>query len=311
MTLDFDYKRFRKVSQDALVPAAEYIRGAILGEVDLSQYLIKGDKTAVTIVDRTSEDISRPIILSGFPELSLRQEETKGVLGNPNSPIKLYHDPLDGTGGFLIGGPTPTIILAAYDSSTKKVLACSTMEPSTGRFWFSSKANGAFLNRYDYNTGKFDSEDGKQIHVNNREGLNGSHVLVDVDHGFERTTLEGKKKQILYPKERRDLSRSIEAEGGKVASFYTNGGHFALTSMGNPTVIGNITTAIGGPFDIAGIRHVLEAGGEAQCYEITERKLYALSDSQDIEAADMVIAANNKSNLKKLEEILKNATLIN
>ena len=185
------------------------------------------------------------------------------------------------------------------------------MEPSTGRFWFSSKANGAFLNRYDYNTGKFDSEDGRQIHVNNREGLNGSHVLVDVDHGFERTTLEGKKKQILYPKERRELYRSIEAEGGKVASFYTNGGHFALTSMGNPTVIGNITTAIGGPFDIAGIRHVLEAGGEAQCYEITERKLYALSDSQDIEAADMVIAANNKNNLKKLEEILKNATLIN
>ncbi len=116
----FDYKRFRKVSQDALVPAAEYIRGAILGEVDLSQYLIKGDKTAVTIVDRTSEDISRPIILGGFPELSLRQEETKGVLGNPNSPIKLYHDPLDGTGGFLMGGQHPQLFLQPMILQQKK-----------------------------------------------------------------------------------------------------------------------------------------------------------------------------------------------
>jgi len=105
---DFDPVKFRNVSQEALVPAAEYIRQAILGEVDLSQYLIKGDKTAVTVVDKKSEEISRPIILAGFPELSLKQEETKGILGNPNSPIKLYHDPLDGTGGFLISGGKST-----------------------------------------------------------------------------------------------------------------------------------------------------------------------------------------------------------
>lgn len=142
MTNRFDYLRFRKVSEDALVPAAEYIRQAILGEVDLSEYLIKGDKTAVTIVDKRSEEISRPIILDGFSDLSLKQEETKGILGNLDSSIKLYHDPLDGTEGFLIGGATPTIILAAYDSIAKEVLACSTMEPSTGRFWFSSKGKG-------------------------------------------------------------------------------------------------------------------------------------------------------------------------
>ena len=35
----FNPVKFRQVSEDALVPATEYIRGAILGEVDLSEYL--------------------------------------------------------------------------------------------------------------------------------------------------------------------------------------------------------------------------------------------------------------------------------
>ena len=312
MVQNFDPLKFRQVSEHALIPAAEYIRQAILGEIDLSEYLIKGDKTAVTVVDKESERISRPIILFGFPEFGLTQEETKGVLGNPHSPIKLYHDPLDGTGGFLMGGATPTIILAAYDSLAKEVLACSTMEPSTGRFWFSSKGDGAFLKKFDYNSGRFDSADGRQIRVNDRVDLSGSHVLVDVDHGFERTTLKGEKRKILSSEGRREISRAIEHIDGKVASFYTNGGHYAYVAMGHPTLIGCVTTAIGGPFDVAGLRHVIESGGEAGCYEIREeRELYALECAQDIESADVVIAANNKGNLEKLEGILKNATSIN
>jgi len=172
-----------------------------------------------------------------------------------------------------LGGPTPTIILAAYDSSAREVLACSTMEPSTGRFWFSSKGNGAFLSRFDYHSGKFNSLEGRQIHVNNKEGLKGSHVLVDVDHGFER--------------------------------------HYALIAMGNPTIIGNITTAIGGPYDVSGIRHVIEAGGVATCYEILGRKLYSLDNSQDIERADVVISTNNHENLNNLEKVLNSAVTKN
>lgn len=306
-TYDFDTLKFRNVAEDALVPAAEFIYKRIIGQEDVGEYLVKGDKTLVTDTDKRSEEISRPIILAGFPELGLRQEETKGVLGNSNSPIKLYHDPLDGTGGFLMGGATPTIILAAYDSIAREVLACATMEPSTGRFWFSSKGNGAYLKKFDYHSRNFDSQEGKQIRVNNRNGLNGSHVLVDVDHSFERTTLKGEKRKILTPNGRRSISSAVEAEGGKVASFYTNGGHYAYVAMGRPTLIGNITTAIGGPFDVAGLRHVLEAGGVAVCYEISDRRLYFLDNPQDIERADIVIASNNQRNLNSLEEILSTA----
>ncbi|MEK6840538.1 MAG: inositol monophosphatase family protein [Nanoarchaeota archaeon] len=308
MDKDFNPIKFRQVSEDALVPAAIYIRGAILGDVDLSKYLVKGDKTAVTIVDKESEAISRPIILAGFPELALKQEETKGILGNPNSNLKIYHDPLDGTGGFLMGGATPTIILAAYDALVKEVLACSTMEPSTGRFWFSSKGNGAFLKRFDYQTQRFDSQEGRQIRVNDKEGLKGSHVLVDVDHGFEREALNGEKRQILLPEGRRGLSRSIESSGGKVASFYTNGGHYAYVATGRPTLVGCVTTAIGGPFDVAGLRHVIEAGGIARCYEIVDRKLSSQGyQEQNIESADIVIATNNDRNFNALKEIVGSA----
>lgn len=309
---NFDTLRFRKISEDALIPAAEFIRKRITGEEDIGEYLVKGDKTLVTDTDKRSEEISRPIILAGFPEFGLKQEETRGVLGNPNSSIKLYHDPLDGTGGFLMGGATPTIILAAYDSLAKEVLACSTIEPSTGRFWFSSKGNGAYLKRFDYHKGEFDSQDGRQMYVNKKEGLGGSHVLVDVDHGFERTTLQGEKRKILTPEGRRELSRKIESEGGKVASFYTNGGHYAYVAMGNPTLVGCITTAIGGPFDVAGIRHVIEAGGVAQGFTINrdlfgEHYICLDNEKQNIEISDLVIAANNKANFEKLFIIVNQA----
>ncbi|MDP3986951.1 MAG: inositol monophosphatase family protein [Nanoarchaeota archaeon] len=301
----FDPQEFRKVSEEALVPAAEYIRGAILGEVDLSGYLVKGDKTAVTVVDRRSQEISRPVIQRAFPQYRLNQEESEEESGNNDSPIVLYHDPLDGTGGFLMGGATPTIILAAYDSSRKEILACSTMEPSTGRFWFSSIEGGTLLKRFDYDSENFDSEEGRPLSVNSKEGLNGSHVLIDVDHGFERKTIYEEKRQILTSEGRRGISRAIEGTGGKIASFYTNGGHYAYVATGRPTLVGCITTAIGGPFDVAGLRHVLEAGGAAQCYRINEERNLLAINSQDIEEADIVIATNNIGNLSALEDITK------
>ena len=308
----FDALKFRKVSEDALIPAAEYVRSAILGEVDFSEFLVKGDKTAVTIVDKKSQEISRPIIQMAFPQFRLNQEESNGEFGNKDSDIVLYHDPLDGTGGFLIGGATPTIILAAYDSREMEILACSTLEPSTGRFWFSSKGNGAYLKTFDYASERFDSQDGRQIHVNGKEGLKGSHVLVDIDHGFERTAVDGEKRRVLFPEGRRAISRSIETAGGKTASFYTNGGHYAYVATGNPTLIGNITTAIGGPFDIAGMLHVTEAGGVSNCYRIYRDARRAnflgyIDCRENIELADSAIAANNESNLKKLERILLDA----
>lgn len=294
------------MAKSALAPAASYIRNAIVGNVSLTQYLVKGDKTVVTEVDRRSQELSRQIILRQFPDVRLNQEEAESESGNDSSPIVFYHDPLDGTGGFLIGGPTPTIILGAYDSRNKNILAVATMEPVTGRFWFSAAGQGAWINRFNYNSESFDSVDGTSIKVNQGR-VEGSHILVDVSHPFARKTKEGVLRQILYKQGRRELTNSIEDVGAKEASFYTNGGHYALVATGRPTIVGNITTAIGGPFDIAGLIHVIEAGGQGCCYQILEgeeRKLKRLENPLDIENADLAIAANNELTLETLEEIV-------
>lgn len=299
---EFDSLNFRECAKKALAVSSAYIRGAILGEIDLKEYLTKGDKTAVTIVDMESQRLAHSIIKRDLGEFKLNQEETKGESGNLSSNITLYHDPLDGTGGFLIGGPTPTVILGAYNSKLKKVLACATMEPSTGRFWFSSLGDGAFLNRFDYENKKWESEDGKQIHVNNAS-IKGGHILVDVTHPFKRL---GGEREIYTKEGRRELTNILETLGAKEASFYTNGGHYALVATGRPSLVGNITTAIGGPFDIAGLRHVLEAGGSAGCYRIEKnRNIKYLGE--DIENADIVISANNHNTFKILESAVANS----
>lgn len=307
MREQFDAVKFRECAKEALAVSSEFIRRAIIGDVDLTAYLVKGDKTAVTFVDKQSQELARPIIQRDFGQYRLNAEETPGETGNRDSDMVILHDPLDGTGGFLIGGPTPTVILGAYDSKNKRVLACATMEPTTGRFWFSSLGNGAYLSTYDYTKQSFDSNDGRKIHVNNAP-LEGAHVLVDVSHPFSR--LNG-TRQVLTQSNRRDLTSRIENLGAKEASFYTNGGHYALVATGRPTIAGNITTAIGGPFDVAGICHVIEAGGVAICYRIdndaSPRRLYPLKSSGDIYNADIVMSANSVANLLKLQSVVSDS----
>lgn len=305
-----DIEKFYRVAQEALSESSRYIRDAILGNVDLSEFLIKGDRTAVTIVDEKSQKIAIPIIQRGFPEYGIRAEEGKGFFGNPDSPIRLMLDPLDGTGGFLIGGPTPTVIFGAYDRGIKQVAAVATMEPTTGRFWFSAKGEGAYRNRFDYNKNEWIDQDsrGQKVHVSNAK-MEGAHVLVDVDHTFSRKLPDGSLRKILSQAGRRILSDRIENAGAKTASFYTNGGHYALVANGNPTLAGCVTTAVGGPYDIAGIRHVLEAGGDARGYRIKEREGTRLIEGigEDIELADFAIAANSEKNMGLLEVFVADA----
>jgi hypothetical protein len=310
-SVNFDIERFFDTSRNALVASSRYIHGAIVGDVDLSEFFIKGDRTAVTVVDTGSQELGMPILEEGLADFGIVPEEGKGRFGNSESNTRVGYDPLDGTGGFLLGGPTPTVISHAYDRLGKGVLAVSTMEPVTGRFWFSATGEGAWMNRLDYSSGKWVHDGrGRKLNVNGH-GISdpGAHVLVDVTHPFSRPMGDGSTRPVLYRQGRRVLTNEIETAGAKEASFYTNGGHYALVATGRPTLVGCITTAIGGPFDVAGLLHVEEAMGAAQCYGIetegNSRVLHGLG--QDIEAADIVIAANGAKNLETLENAVRKA----
>jgi hypothetical protein len=304
--MDFDTVKFRTAAEEALPLSSEYIRGAITGSVDLSKYLIKGDKTAVTIVDGESQRLARPILISAFPDYAINQEEVGGAEGVKGARIAIYHDPLDGTGTFLIGAPNPTVILGAYDRLTKQVLATATMEPISGRFWFSARGEGTKYKVFDYDSLGWSPEETR--HVNN-QGIRGSLVTVDVSHPFTRTVRgTGESRLCLQQGERRKLTTRLENAGAKESCMNSNGASYAFLSLGRPMFAGHITTAIGGPFDVIGLLHVLESGGAAQCYLVSQetsgRKLERLAP-EDIEAADMVIAANNPDNLMTLEQILR------
>lgn len=299
---DFSSSKFKEVAMEALVKSSKYIREVILGKTDLTEYAVKGDKTLVTFVDKKSQDISTPIIKKAFPNLNLNQEESGGDKEDLGSDIVLYHDPLDGTRGFLIGGATSTIILAAYNRKKKQVLAVATMEPSTGRFWFSARKKGAFLNYFDYGKKEWGS-DWKRMKVNGSEISQAGSVLVDANHSFKRKIVSGSYKRILTSDGRLLITKMIEEERGKEASIGgSNGLHYSLVAMGRPTLVGNITTAVGGPFDIAGLLHVVEAGGVAQCYYLTDNREICKLESQNIESADIAIAANSPKTLDLLEQ---------
>ena len=299
----FNNADFASMIKEALPASGRYIRDAILGNINLSDYLIKGDNTAVTAVDKKSQDIALPIIKKYFPNARINQEESKVDSGNLDADIIIYHDPLDGTKGFLIGGPTPTVIIAAYDKKNKEFLATATMEPATGRIWQSYKNDGATLSLYSYALRQHQESSYQSIRVNNAPLKNGT-VLVDVGHAFARTTPTG-VKQILTQDNRRDLSNNIESLDAKEYSFQTNGGHYALVSTGRPSLVGCITTAIGGPYDIAGMLHVKEAGGAIRSFTITNRILSALENPMDIANTDIVIAANTEENLEKLTSAVR------
>jgi len=303
--MGFDGLKFRKVAAEALLSSSLYIVDEMLGKTNRA-YRIKEDRSIVTRVDIESQRLGRKIILSHFPHYRLNQEEAEIDGGMENSEIVIYHDPLDGTRSFLLGGVSSCVGLSVYDSKKKQVLAAATMEPISGRFWSSLREGGTWLSRYDYHTQEWTEE--AKISVN-QDGLRGSSVLVDTSRPFKKRFEDGQKKMILSQDGRRSLTSGLENAGLKEMTFNTNCGHYAYLSLGSPSLIGVITTAIGGPFDIGGILHVNEAGGISQCYQIEgerDRSLELIS-GEDIENADMVIAANNESNLRALEKIVAEA----
>jgi fructose-1,6-bisphosphatase/inositol monophosphatase family enzyme len=306
MEEEFSLEKFHKVSQEALSKSAYYVKDAIDGKVDLTDYLVKPDKGAVSVVDNESENIARPIIQTNFSDCELIQEEA-GNRGNPNSNIRIYHDALDGSWPFLLGGICSTLILATYNKSKRRVEAVATMEPESGRFWYADRENNTTLSIFNYDNGKFEGE--RDIHVNNQDIKRGK-VLVDCTTPFSRPMDDGPLKLIFSQRGRRKLTDLLEETGASEFSFGTNGLHYSLIALGRPLAIGTITTAKGGPYDVAPLLLVKQAGGAAQCYEIREgkkRRLFPLEHAEDIERADIVIAANNPQNLEKIFEAARKA----
>ena len=130
----FDIPLFEQMSVKAVIDGMNIVRAYQLRDKTIGEASIKGaDNTFLTVVDRECGEVLRAHIRDNFPSVRIIIEDVGA--SHEESVVTIYGDPIDGTLAFTIGLPTSTVILGAYDTKTKHVLACTIGEPASGRPW--------------------------------------------------------------------------------------------------------------------------------------------------------------------------------
>ena len=256
---------------------------------------VKDDKTLVTLVDhRVEGEITRLLRQSFGGDVRISREEG-GESGSGE--IILLLDPLDGTRAFSNGMASSTVILAAYDQTRRQVVGCIVGEAATGRVWSAFDDSQTRLSDFG------------EVSVWNQPLNDQSTVFLDVSHGFTR-----KGRRILTDGQ---LVRLIGQLNSKVKLFLpgSNGLQQALVANGGQKVVGSITTAIGGPWDVCGVKLVLNAGGAARAFSVVRDDdgiinrvlFYNEVDPLDVISYDLLVAGNSPDTVAVLSEALKRA----
>src|SRR5208283_5335109 len=73
----------------------------------------KGDRSPVTIADRTAEQAMRAVLAQRFPDHGILGEEFG--LDNPAAPLRWVLDPIDGTRAFITGRPVFGTLIGLLD----------------------------------------------------------------------------------------------------------------------------------------------------------------------------------------------------
>ena len=83
--------------------------------------------------------------------------------------------------------------------------------------------------------------------------------------------------------------------------------HHALVANGGERVAGAITTAIGGPWDVAPVKLVLDAGGAAAAFSRPRYGEWIECDPLAIDTYDFLVTGNSLATVETLTEILRNS----
>lgn len=214
----------------------------------------------------------------------------------------ILFDPLDGTRPFLTGAISSTVIAATYDLKKKRVTRCVVGEPVSGRIWFATQGGGTWV---FYTSDKISLEntiaEAKQCKVWDGSLHNKSTMFLDLYPGFQK---EGYPaiSDALWGRFFQELFGRTTA----ISMFGSNGLHHALVANGAEGVAGAITTAMGGPWDVAPVLLTLEAGGSAQAFKINTQGFLEKKHALDVLDYNLVISANNTETLEELEMELIN-----
>lgn len=253
----------------------------------------KDDQTLVTPADIASDRYGKQI-LHKIPGVLFHGEES-GISGSHETGITVYLDGLDGSMPFAIGARTSTVIVSATDK-VGKVVYCLVGDPSNGRIWRAGTDQpteaGVSLTfpiwkkeEWVRNT----ETHWAKCEVKDTELSGKTRVLIDSYPGFTRGG-----RVILSIEELNSLHSKIQAVSG-LMMLGSNGMHHALVANGAKSQPAAITTAIGGPWDVAPVLLVISAGGEARAFHVTDDGKFEERDPLMIASYDIVVSGNRRA----------------
>jgi fructose-1,6-bisphosphatase/inositol monophosphatase family enzyme len=312
--MEFDIQRFESTSIEMVIKGMEVVRRYQLRDETLVKATVKKeDNTLLTIEDQACGKTLRDLLKRDFPHIRNSIEDVETYKGT--STVVIYGDPIDGTAAFTAGLPTSTVILGAYDTEKKEMLACTIGEPSSGRIWHTCGGKSYYC-VWDFSRAKM-----RNVHpVITWKGIlpnKDTFVFLDHPRGFVRSG-----RQILSGEQAGRLLNKLAANY-RLLLPGSNGLHQALVAQGNDRMAGAITSAIGGPQDVCGVQLVLNAGGAARAFRMLDRPvclptmepplLYNFFEEVSplaIEEYDILVVGNNQRTVNELEEVLYSSMLL-
>lgn len=278
---------------EAVVAGMRIIRDAQFMPQTSGEATVKGgDATIVTKTDKLVERVMHQI-LGGIQGTRFLGEEGES---SGTGDLIIMVDPLDGTRPFAIRLATSTVIVAVVHPLRGVVLVV-VGDPATGRIWSATENGHTTLSILNYTKGKIR----KSIPVNVWNGELGGkrQAVVFTDHslGFTR-----QGRQILADAQVALLLGMIPVQATLLMPG-SNGMNFALVANGSEFAAGQITTAVGGPWDIAPVLLVLQAGGAARGFSVNN---YVLKEEnpRDVGACDIIVSGNSANTVDRLVGVL-------
>jgi fructose-1,6-bisphosphatase/inositol monophosphatase family enzyme len=170
----------------------------------------------------------------------------------------------------------------------------------SGRVWIAETGKPAQLQKAFWKDDEFYYYDVDPCHINAPDiQEHGSTVFLDLYPGFKK-----KGRTILTDSEASQLFGSLFGKPYGVTMLGSNGQHFALVANGAQGIAGGITTAIGGPWDIAPALLVFQAGGSIRGFSINDMGILKSENALDPMACDIVIYGSSSNHVEKLVSAL-------
>lgn len=265
--------------------------------------VLKSDGSLGTETDEESE---RAILtyLEKYFNIPVISEEGGRVGAHGDNERVVFVDPQDGTASGRMHSTTATAGACIHNSLTGEFEVAAVMDPFGGRLWYTrgKRTYRQLINVYTTQSiGK-----ASPVHVSKKTFEEGGEILLDNFHGFTRIDiLKSEQRRVMTLREKVDLVNALQERCGKIRSASSNLHHQALVADGG-SVVGAITSSLGGPWDLSGIKLVLNAGGKVAYLRRGKVSFEAVEDPL---MADIAVSANTESTLHRLINVIMSLIL--